>query len=404
MASAKGIRQLEKQRLSSYLFQHILFQRYLYNGLDQVERAELHEEVGNILEALYGEQAEEIAVKLARHFLEAGIVPSAIDYLHKAGNKAVRLSAGEEAIAHYNKALGLLKNVPETPQRDQQELNLQLALVVPLMSNKGFGAPECGQAVVRARELCNRMSDTPQRFNALFQLGNYYATTGQYRTDLKLLEQMSQIAEQSKDPMLEAICCYGHTWPLLNVGELVQTIEYAKRMMDVYNQEKHGFMAYLFGYDVGVFNQGIGSWAHWILGYPDEALRQLDEAVNNARKVGHPHSLAFVLLLACELNWFLGNFPRIDKDTEELVTLCEKNGFIYIGAHGYFYRGERAVLEGRGKEGKAQMRQSLAIMEATGTMTCFSRLRARVAEACRKAGDLEEGLSAVDWALEVVEK
>jgi predicted ATPase len=43
-------------------------------------------------------------------------------------------------------------------------------------------------------------------------------------------------------------------------------------------------------------------------------------------------------------------------------------------------------------------------MEATGTMTCFSRLRARIADACRKAGDLEEGLSAVDWALEAVEK
>ena len=404
LVSAKGIRQLEKQRLSSYLFQHILFQRYLYNSLDKVERTELHEEVGNILEGLYGEQAEEIAVQLARHFLEAGIVSKAIEYLHKAGSKAVRLSAGEEAIAHYNKALGLLKNVPETPQRDQQELALLLALAVPLMSIKGFGAPELGQGVVRARELCDRMSDTSQRFNALFQLCNYYGTTGQYRTDLKLLEQMSQIADQSKDPMLEAICCFGHTWPLLNVGELVQSIEYAKRLMDVYNQEKHGFLAYLFGYDVGVFNLGIGSWALWILGYPDQALRQLNEAVNIARQVGHPHSLAFVLLLSCELNWFLGSFPRIDKDTEELVTLSEKNGFIYIGAHGYFYRGERAVFAGKVKEGIAQMRQSLAIMEGTGTMTCFSRLRARIADACRKTGELEEGLSAVDWAFEAVEK
>jgi tetratricopeptide (TPR) repeat protein/energy-coupling factor transporter ATP-binding protein EcfA2 len=404
LVSAKGIRQLEKQRLSSYLFQHILFQKYLYNSLDKVERAQLHEEVGNILEALYGEQAEEIAVQLARHFLEAGIASKAVDYFHKAGNKAVRLSAGEEAIAHYKKALELLKKLPETPQRDQQELTLQLALAVPLMSTKGFGAPELGQAVVRARELCDRAGDMLQRFFALFQLVNYYGTTGQYSTSLKFAEQMSQIAEQSKDPMLEASCCYAHTWPLLNMGDLVQTVEYGKRMMDVYNQEKQGFLAYLIGYDVGVFNQGIGSWAQWILGYPDQALRQLNEAVNIARKLGHRHTLAFVLLLDCELNWFLGNFPQIDKDTEELVPFCEKNGFIYIGAHGYFYRGEKAVLEGKVKEGIAQMRQSLAIMEATGTLTCFSRLRARVAEACRKAGDVEEGLSAVDWALEAVQK
>ena len=403
LVSAKGIRQLEKQRVSSYLFQHILFQRYLYNGLDEVERSALHEEVGNILEALYGKQAEEISVQLARHFLEAGIVSKAIEYLHKAGNKAVRLSAGEEAIAHYYKALELLKKLPETHERDQLELALQLALAVPLMSNKGFGAPELGRAAVRARELCDRMGDTPLRFNALFQLGNYYGTTGQYRTMLKLLEHITQVAEQLKDPMLEAISWYAHTWPLLNVGELVKAIEYAKRLMDVYNQEKHGFLAYLFGYDVGVFASGFSAWAHWILGYPDQALRQLNEAVNGARKLGHPHTLTFALLLACELNWFLGDFPRINRDTEEVVPLCEKNGFIYIGAHGYFYRGERAVLEGKVKEGITQMRQSLAIMEATGTMTCFSRLRARVADACRKAGEPEEGLSAVDWAFEAVE-
>jgi tetratricopeptide (TPR) repeat protein len=404
LVSAKGIRQLEKQRLSSYIFQHILFQRYLYNSLDKVERAELHEEVGNILEALYGEQAEEIAVQLARHFLEAGIVPKAIEYLHKAGNKAVRLSAGAEAIAHYNKALELLIKLPETPERDQLELALQLALAVPLMSTKGFGAPELYQAVVRARELCDRVGDMLQRFFALFQLCNYYGTTGQYKTSVQFAEQMSQIAEQSKDPMLKASCFYAHTWGLLNMGDLVQTVEYGKRMMDVYDQEKQGFLAYLIGYDVGVFNQGIGSWAQWILGYPDKALRQLNEAVNIARKLGHQHSLAFVLLLACELNWFLGNFSQINKDTEELVPFCEKNGFIYIGAHGYFYRGERAVLEGKVKEGIAQMRQSLAIMEATGTLTCFSRLRARIAEVCRKAGDLEEGLAAVDWALDAVQE
>ena len=404
LVSAKGIRQLEKQRLSSYLFQHILFQRYLYNSLDEVERAELHEEVGNILEVLYGKQAEEIAVQLARHFLEAGIVSKAIDYFHKAGNKAVRLSAGAEAIVHYNKALELLKKLPETPERDQQELALQLALAVPLMSTKGFGAPELGQAVVRARELCDQMGDTPQRFTALVQLATYYATTAQYRTALKLREQITQIAGQSKDPMLEAISYYVHVWPLLNVGELVQTVEHCKHAMAGYDPEKHGFMAYLFGYDLGVLNLGFGSWAQWILGYPDQALRQLEEAMNIARKLGHPHTLAFIILGACELNWFLGNFPQINKDTEEIVPLCEKNGFIYIGAHGYFYRGERAVLEGKVKEGIAQMRQSLAIMEATGTMTCFSRLRARVADACRKAGALEEGLSAVDWAFEAVEK
>ena len=39
-----------EQRLSRYRFRHYLFQQYLYQGLDPVERARLHEEVGNTLE------------------------------------------------------------------------------------------------------------------------------------------------------------------------------------------------------------------------------------------------------------------------------------------------------------------------------------------------------------------
>ncbi len=294
LVSAKGIRQLERQRLSVYLFQHILFQKYLYNSLDKVERAHLHEQVGNILEALYGEQTEDVAIQLARHFLEAGIVPKAVEYLHKAGTRAVRLSASDEAIGHFKKALELLRRLPETAERDQQELVLQLALAVPLQAARGFGAPELGRSVVRARELCDRMGDTPQRFTALVQLSTYYATKAQYRTALTFQDQITQIAEQSKDPMLEAVSYYAPVWPLLNVGELVPTIEHVKHMMTCYDPEKHGFMAYLFGYDLGVLSLGFGSWAQWILGYPDQALHQLNQAMSIARKLGHPHTLAFI--------------------------------------------------------------------------------------------------------------
>jgi tetratricopeptide (TPR) repeat protein len=404
LVSAKGIRQLERLQLSLYLFRHILFQRYLYNTLDEVERTHLHAEVGQILENLYGDRKEEVAIQLARHFQEAGIEDKAIDYLHKAGNKAVRLSASDEAITHYKKALELLMQLPSSPERDQRELTLQLALAVPLQAAKGFGAPELGRAVVRARELCQKIGETPQLFTALFQLASYYMTTAQYRTSLKLLGQVTQIAEQSKDPMLEAISYYMNVWPLLNVGELVKTAECAEHMKAIYDPEKHGFMAYSFGYDLGVLNLGFGSWALWILGYPDQALKQFLEAMGIARKLGHPHTLAFILVGACELNWFLRDFEKINAYTEELVPLSEKNGLLYMGAHGYFYRGERQTLEGQPKEGIKEMRRSLAIMEGTGTLTCFTRLLARVADACRKAGEIEEGLLAVNEALEVAQK
>ena len=77
LVRAEGLRQLDARRLALYRFQHNLFQKYLYNGMDAVERAYLHEDVGNALEALYREQTDEVAVQLARHFEEAGVADKA---------------------------------------------------------------------------------------------------------------------------------------------------------------------------------------------------------------------------------------------------------------------------------------------------------------------------------------
>jgi oligopeptide transport system substrate-binding protein len=96
------------QRLSFYRFRHHLFQRYLYLRLGQAERALLHEEIGNTLEALYGEGRDEIAVQLGQHFLEAGLQEKAAAYLVQAGDRAYQLHSFQEAIDHYRQALSLL--------------------------------------------------------------------------------------------------------------------------------------------------------------------------------------------------------------------------------------------------------------------------------------------------------
>ena len=155
------------QRLSQYRFRHILFQRYLYNSLDEVERVYLHEAVGNALEQLYEDQTGEVAVQLARHFQTAGLVVKAIDYLHRAGKRAVRLSANEEAIGHFTQALELLGTLPDTPERAQQELTIQLALSAPLTMTKGYGASELELVYSRARELVQQVGDTPHLFPVL---------------------------------------------------------------------------------------------------------------------------------------------------------------------------------------------------------------------------------------------
>ena len=105
LVRAEGIRRLDTQRLALYRFRHSLFQRYVYNGLDEAERAYLHEDVGNVLEELYGDQVDEIAVQLARHYSEAQVPDKATHYLYLAGERALRIGASLEAVDFFQSAL-----------------------------------------------------------------------------------------------------------------------------------------------------------------------------------------------------------------------------------------------------------------------------------------------------------
>lgn len=99
-----------KQMLARYRFAHALFQRYLYNDINPVERRLLHQEIAIILENIYDDKKETVAGQLARHYIESGDDKKAISYLLIAGNRARHLHAHHEAIGHYREALTLVKN------------------------------------------------------------------------------------------------------------------------------------------------------------------------------------------------------------------------------------------------------------------------------------------------------
>ncbi len=404
LVSAKGIKRLATQRLSIYLFRHILFQRYLYKGLDEVERSHLHEEVGNVLETLYGDQADEIAVQLARHFQEAGVTEKAVAYLLKAGTKAAQLSANEEAIVHFIKCLELLKNLPDSLERKQSELMLQISLPAPLVAVRGYGAPEVEQAISRARELCEQLGESPQLFIARGLLCMFYFMKAEYHKSIEMGEQIKRIAEQADDSFLRAVSYSLMGWPLLNVGEFEKSLDYMNYLIERYNPEEFFPQTFIYGQDTGVIAYSWKSLLLFLLGYPDQALSNSLEAISLARKLAHPFTLAFGLTIGCELHWWLRDFKTVNKYTEELVPFSSEAGFVYWWGHGIFYQGERKTLEGQVDEGIVQMNKALETLLATGTETCMTRLNARLAEACVKVGQVEEGLAAIDRGFGVLNR
>ncbi len=399
LVRAQGIRRTKGQRLSRYRFRHSLFQKYVYNGLDPAERAYLHEAAGNALESLYGEDTAEIAVQLARHFQEAGIIQKALEYLRRAGERSVRLSANEEAIVHFTHALRLLETLPESRDRDQQELMIQIDLVTPLQAIKGYGDPELGRICTRTRELCQQLEDTPQLFSVLVFLAVFYTGRSEHQTAYDIVKQLPGLAGRVGDPVFVTLAHLMLGWNLFFRGEFASARFHAEQMMMFYDPQQHHISLMFFGQDPGVVCLAFASWALWLLGYPDQALQRSREAVALAQELSHPMSLALAQGYAALLHVFRRDVQSAQTLAEACIDLSSDQGFSYWLASGIFCRGWALVEQGQAETGLIQMHQGITDYQATGTRVGHPRRLARLAETYAKIGQPQKGIPLLAEAL-----
>jgi predicted ATPase len=392
------------QRLSKYRFRHILFQRYLYHSLDEPERGYLHEAIGNTVEQLYGEQTKEVAGELARHFEAAGLPVRAVDYLYQAGERAVHLSANEEAIAHFTKGLELLATLSESPERNQKELNLQMALGAPLMATKGYGAPELKAAFYRARTLSQQAGDKTQLFQVLYGVWAYHHVRAELPLARELAEQMLDLARLQKDPSVQMPAHWAVGNTLYWMGEFVPAQEHLEQSMTLYDPQHHHSHVLLYGQDQGVTCLSFQVWNLWYLGYPDQALTRAREALALARELAHPYSLVYATNWSAQGYLKRREWQAGQKQGEAMISLATEHGFPFWIVVGNILRGCALANQGQVEEGIVLMRQGVDDWRAIGAEVTRSYFLALLADAYGKARQVEEGLTLVTEAQAAVEK
>jgi predicted ATPase len=271
-----------------YTFKHALTQEVAYNSLLIERRRVLHERAAQAIEAVFHHRVEDYYNELAYHYSRSVNTPKAVEYLQLAGQQAVQRSANAEAVSHLTTALNLLTVLPDTPQRAQQELTLQVALGVALGVTTGHSSREVETAYTRARELCRQIGETPQLFPVLWGLYLLYLVRGEHQTARELAEQFLSLAQSVQDPELLLWAHYGLGAMLTWLGEFTLALEHVRQSSALYDPQHHRSHALLYGQHPGVACLGFTAGDLWFLGYPDQALKKSREALTLARELAHP--------------------------------------------------------------------------------------------------------------------
>lgn len=406
LVAATGTRRLNDQRISRYRFQNHLFQTYLYDSLDKVERTYLHERVGLVLEQFYQERPEDInaiSAQLAWHFQRAGISPKAIHYLSLSGRKAERLSANAEAMGFFRHALALCLEIPDARERVQTELDLTMALSGQFFATVGVASLEAAKLNARARQLCQELSamiDDPkeaakQLVPTLIGLGGYFLHLAKYQQALENYDQALTLAQASGDPEALMLSHWGRGVLMVQVGEFLSARSHLEQALEIYDAHKHQGLYSVFTLDMFVSCNSWLSWVLFFLGYPDQAQQYSAVAITHARQFLHPFSLCVALTIAAILNSFALDRKQALELAVEAIPIGRARGFNFWLANALTYHGLALAWQGQYEPGMLEMEEGFRLWRASGDEIGLPCTLIYQAEVMGNAGFAEHGLAAM---------
>jgi len=388
---------------ATYVFKHALIQGAAYASLLRRTRQHYHQWIAQALETQFTEVAMVQPELLAHHYTEAGLVQEALPYWQRAGQHAAERSAHVEAIAHLNQGLRVLTTLPETRERDQQELTLRIDLGKSLIATKGWASPEAEVTYTRAWDLCQQTRDTSWVFAVLWGLSQVYIVRADSTKHREVGAQFLSLAEQRADAILLAVAHWLTGVNLFHVGEFATGLAHLEQAYARYDPQHHHTYVAQFGVDVGVFALSYISHALWGLGYPDQAVQRSREALALAQEVHHPFSIALAQDYAAMLQQFRREQHTANTHAEIAVNVCTEQGFTYYLAWATIIQGWVVAETGRREEGIAQMHQGLTTLQVTGGGLRISYYLALLAEACGNHGEPGEGLLMLADAIDHVQ-
>jgi class 3 adenylate cyclase/tetratricopeptide (TPR) repeat protein len=310
-----------------YAFKHALTHDVAYGGVLQERKRALHARIVEVMERLYAERLQEQTELLAHHAARAQVPDKALRYLRQAGERAAGRYANFEAAHYFEQALEALKQLPATPENQASLLDIRIALGPALIATKGTTSHHVEDCYREAVALADRAQSPAKRFPAVWGLWFVRFTRGDYEEAASRAQALLRAAQDSGDSghLLEA---HHSLWASLSaMGRSLEVIAHIEEGRRLYDREKHSTQAFEYGgHDAGACSHWHLGLTHWVLGYPDKALKEAEQGVRLAKELRHPMSTVISLWFAAWVQLQRGAIDAAAAPAEESLEISRTYG------------------------------------------------------------------------------
>ncbi|MDA9505038.1 hypothetical protein XI09_10100 [Bradyrhizobium sp. CCBAU 11386] len=387
---------------AEYTFKHALVQDAAYSTLLRAPRQKLHARIAKVLEQLFPERANIEPELLARHFTNAGQAASAISYWLKAGRRAAERSADEEAVRHLRRGLEMLMTLPDSTQKDRQELDFQLALGTPLAAQHGYGNPLVGAARDRAIALCEKLGDTQHLLPSLYGQYAYCIASGKIPKALEYSERCQSLAARTGDRLARLIAHRAMGASLLEMGEFEAARAQLEQILAIDKAETDQSLSVLYVADPRASGLAYLALSLWALGYPDQAVAARQNAIKHARDANHANTSGIVGIYAgAQLSLLLGDTKDVKSYVENLNALLEARLPLWAKSCGQILSGWAIGCAEQLEDGIALMKHGIHAAEQQVRFHS-PHYHSLLAILQARAGDMQDSLSAIRKAKELI--
>jgi tetratricopeptide (TPR) repeat protein len=374
-----------------YTFKHALTHEVAYNSVLMEKRRAIHEVVAAAIERLSAGHLEDHYDELARHYRLSRNAEKTVHYMRLAGTQASNRGAALRAADDFRAALDALMTLPESEDRDRLEFSLQVDLASAL-TVRSWADPEKGRALARALELGHKMGPSPELFSVLWHMAENLIGPGRLDEARDLSVQCLQIAEQLGDQQLLAGAHHvlGEVW--FWRGDFAEALDHLEKAVALSDPDSNRKSIAIYGIGLRTLAMTVLAQANTISGMLDRGAEYQRTAIEEAKALAHPYSLAFVFAASA---WT----AQLQRDTNlayelahSAIDISSSNEFTEMLATARWVEGWALHQRDNASEGTAMMAAAIDLSDSVGTSPGETSARSWFAETLIDRGRTDEAI------------